>query len=381
MNKFTLESSEIQKKALSGSQITKGKKRNYDMLVFCHLRWGFVYQRPQHIISRLSEKYSILFIEEPIPFAEGEEYQYDIEEISSTLDVLKPKVHHIQDISKVLKTVLGSKSIDIGWFYSSSFSVLIPDFAFGTVIYDCMDELSLFKGAAKELIDQEKFLLAEAEIVFTGGRALYESKVETNPNVHCFPSSVDQKHFEKALTNIPVPEDIKNIPNPIVGYFGVIDERIDLDLLYKTALLLPDISFVMIGPLAKIGEEDLPRASNIHYLGMKSYNELPNYLKVFDIAMMPFALNDATKFISPTKTLEYMAAKVPIISTAIKDVVRYYEHCIPIIDNPEGFKAAILDILNHHPENLTKHYASILANTSWDATVDKMGDLIKQWKI
>ena len=373
------ENSDVENPYLLNNKVKK--HHQYDIIVFCHLRWGFVYQRPQHIISRLSKTNNILFVEEPIPFSKEEEFQYNLEEISESLHVLKPKVSSIKDISKILKRLHPNGSIRMGWFYSAAFGVLIPDFTFDIIVYDCMDELSMFKGAAKELIDQEKFLLANADVVFTGGTALYESKVNTHSNVHCFPSSVDQYHFEKALTALTIPSDIINIEKPIVGYFGVIDERIDMDLLYQTAINLPAVSFVMIGPLAKIGEEDLPRATNIHYLGMKSYEVLPNYLKAFDIAMMPFALNDATRFISPTKTLEYMAAGVPIVSTAIKDVVRHYDDCTYIIENSYDFVKSIHEILYNKTDNREEKYSAILANTSWDSTVEKMGNLIMEIKI
>lgn len=368
----------------SGSSNVKNKSKNthsYDIIVFCHLRWGFVYQRPQHIISRLSQKYNILFVEEPIHYSVGEEKTYDMDVISESLHVFKPKVNSIEEIGQVLKGFLNDNSANIGWFYSPAFSILIPEFDFDTIVHDCMDELSLFKGADSKLIEQEKYLLSKADVVFTGGKALYESKQQKNPNVYCFPSSVDREHFEKSKGNIFVPEDIKNISAPIVGYFGVIDERIDLDLLKTTAHSSPDVSFVMIGPLAKIGEDDLPRASNIHYLGMKSYDELPNYLKVFDIAMMPFALNEATKYISPTKTLEYMAAGKPIISTAIKDVVRDYKDCTYIIKDSEDFVTAINEILDTKKDNRERDYEGILAKTSWNATVEKMEQIIKEQTI
>ncbi|CAN5302710.1 glycosyltransferase family 1 protein [soil metagenome] len=350
----------------------------YNMVVFCHLRWGFVYQRPQHLISRMSEHYKILFVEEPIPFEHpDEENEYLLEVVNDNLHVLKPKVKRIEDIKNVLKPLLKSCELEIGWFYSAAFSPLITSCVFDCVIYDCMDELSLFKGAPAQLVNQEKFLLAEAHIVFAGGKSLYDAKKKIHSNVHCFPSSVDRKHFETAMEDIDIPEDIKNIQKPVVGYFGVIDERIDFTLLQDTARLLPNVGFAMIGPLVKIGEEDLPREKNIYYLGMKSYKQLPHYIKAFDIAMMPFALNDATKFKSPTKTLEYMAAGKPIISTAIKDVVTEYSHCIPIVDTAEEFAATIDNIWRVHQEDYSEEYNNILENTSWDATAAQMFTLIK----
>lgn len=371
----------MEKRTIEVSKISRGKtpkfkskiEANYNMVVFCHLRWGFVYQRPQHLISRLSKHYKILFVEEPIPFEnDEEENEYLMEIVNNNLHILKPKVHSIEGIKNVLNPLLKNSSLEIGWLYSASFSPLLTEFKFDTVVYDCMDELSLFKGAPKELITQEKFLLSEAHVVFTGGKSLFESKNKAHKNAHCFPSSVDRKHFEQAKEEILIPEDIKNIRKPVIGYFGVIDERIDLELLQKTAQLQPDMAFVMIGPLAKIGEEDLPREKNIYYLGMKSYRQLPNYLKAFDIAMMPFALNEATKFISPTKTLEYMAAGKPIVSTAIKDVQRDYSHCISIIDTAENFSQTLEELWKVHQPDVSKDYNDILEKTSWDATAGKM---------
>lgn len=366
-----------EKRKIKNDASEKASGKNYDMLVFCHLRWGFVYQRPQHLISRMAKQYKILLVEEPIGFSKEEENSWELETVQQNLDVLKPKAAGIEGIAKVLHSFLSENTFEVGWFYSAWFSPLLSEFKFDKVVYDCMDELSLFKGAPSELIQQEKFLLSEADIVFTGGKSLYESKSKAHSNVHCFQSSVEREHFEKALMDIPVPDDIQKINMPIVGYFGVIDERIDLGLLHSTALARPNINFVMIGPLAKIGEEDLPREKNIHYLGMKSYKILPNYLKAFDVAMMPFALNDATKYISPTKTLEYMAAGIPIISTAIKDVVRDYSHCIPIVKDAGEFSEELDKILIGSNDGLQKEYEEILKKTSWDNTAASMDKLLK----
>ena len=349
----------------------------YDLIVFCHLRWQFVYQRPQHIISRMAKTMKTLFIEEPIYDSENKN-SGTIIIVDSMLHVLQPNVKDIESIAGIIPDFVRNKNIPFGWFYSPSFSPLIEQLNFETVVYDCMDELSLFKGAPVHLINQEKYLMAQAEIIFTGGKSLYESKKQMHDNVYCFPSSVDEAHFAKALNGIAIPEDIASIQSPIVGYFGVIDERIDLALLHTTALQLPNISFVMIGPLAKIEESDLPKEANIHYLGMKSYDELPHYLKAFSIAMMPFALNDATKYISPTKTLEYMAAGKPIISTKITDVVRDYSSCVSLIETADEFCEAITFLLEKTDRlSLELEYHKILEKTSWDVTANKMKSLIK----
>jgi glycosyltransferase involved in cell wall biosynthesis len=359
--------------------VRKEAPADYDMVVFCHLRWEFVYQRPQHLISRLALKRRVLFIEEPVPFSPGEQNTANVLHVSENLTVLQPQVNSIADIKNILPLYISKRSAEIGWFYSAAFECLLPEFSFNTIVYDCMDELSLFKNAPVALIEQEKKLLSKAGIVFTGGKSLFESKTKLHANVHCFPSSVEQEHFSKSLNGISVPEDIAAIPQPIVGYYGVIDERIDLPLLQQVAMQNPAISFVMIGPLAKIQEEELPRAQNIYYLGMKSYKDLPNYLKAFRIAMMPFAMNESTRFISPTKTLEYMAANKPIISTPVYDVVRDYSHCVNIVKDAGSFTKTLKLLLSEMKTNsFNKKYEKVLSDTSWDATVKKIEKLLTE---
>ncbi len=351
----------------------------YDIIVFSHLRWEFVYQRPQHIISRLGKKYNILFVEEPIATHEEDQRTYHSFIAAPGITVWQPKVKYMSALPAVLKKYLGSEEQNAAWFYSASFIDVFKKLHFNKVVYDCMDELTLFHGAPQELKDQEKQLLDKADIVFTGGKLLYEAKREKHLNVFCFPSSVDMKHFQKALNGIEVPADMR-FKKPIIGYYGVIDERIDYALLRETVALMPDVNFVMIGPVVKVNPADLPQAANLHYLGMKPYALLPHYLKGMDIAMMPFALNPSTKFISPTKTLEYMAAHKPIISTPIYDVIRDYGSFIDIVANAEGFVHVARKILSPAYDagpRMIKSYTTILNNTSWDATVQKMDQLLK----
>jgi glycosyltransferase involved in cell wall biosynthesis len=270
----------------------------------------------------------------------------------------------------------------IVWFYSAMFIDILPRLNASLVVYDCMDELSAFKGAPPQLISKEKQLLTIADVTFTGGKSLFESKKKIADNVYCFPSSVDQKHFEKSLKkDTEIPEDIKHLDKPVVGFYGVIDERIDLELLENIAKAMPEVSFVMIGPVVKINENDLPKQKNIHYLGGKKYQELPAYLKGIDIAMMPFALNESTKFISPTKTLEFMAAYKPIISTPIYDVVRDYKNEVAIVKNTEEFVEAIKKYMNETKAQKTKRVAlmkAVLKRTSWDNTVDQMENIMQE---
>jgi glycosyltransferase involved in cell wall biosynthesis len=346
----------------------------FTMIVFSHLRWNFVYQRPQHILTGLSKMHKILFVEEPVHIPDNENVPAGIFKVSDRITVLQPNTTYTGNLGELLISYLGTNNAQIGWFYSAAFVPVLDHLHFSNVVYDCMDELSLFKGANPLLVEQEKKLLQNAGIVFTGGKSLYEAKKKMHSNVHCFPSSVDTNHFEKALQPIPVPVDMERFSGPVAGYYGVIDERIDLELIRETAQLNPDINFVFIGPLAKISDDDLPRAKNIFYLGMKSYESLPNYLKRFDVAIMPFALNDATKFISPTKTLEFMAAGKPIISTGITDVVRDYSSYIHIVKDAMEFSTALKEIVIHEIKNCD--YTVPLNKTSWEATVQQMQELL-----
>lgn len=353
------------------------KTQTHDLVVFSHLRWEFVTQRPQHIITRIAKKRNVLFVEEPV------DYPTRVFHPNHNLTVLQPHAPEIDSLQfreAVLNELKMNDNLPILWFYSASFVDMLDIVPHSFVVYDCMDELTLFRGAPMDLIRQEKQLLGWADTVFTGGKSLYESKKEFHPNVHCFPSSVDRVHFEKAKDkNTTVPEDLQSLKHPIVGYIGVIDERIDIELLGKIAAKIPDVSFVMIGPVVKINPDDLPKQNNIHYLGQKNYEELPSYLKGIDIAMMPFALNEATKFISPTKTLEFIAANKPIISTPIYDVVRDYKDVVKIIRDEKQFEEAVQDLLTEtefEEDARIKNYDTILEKTSWDETVSKMEKII-----
>jgi glycosyltransferase involved in cell wall biosynthesis len=363
---------------------SKDKK---DIVIFSHLRWDFVTQRPQHIATRLGKDRKILFVEEPIEFENEDLGSANVVKVNENITVIQPKIsakNFSKELSPLVNFYLSKWGIiePILWFYSASFVDVVDSVDHSLLVYDCMDELSAFKGASKNLIAQEKKLLNLSDVVFTGGKSLYESKRKHNINTHCFPSSVEKYHFEKAYDLATVfPPDIERIPKPVVGFYGVIDERIDLNLLEKVARKMPYVSFVMIGPVAKIKESSLPKASNIYYLGEKSYEELPNYLKAFEIAMMPFAINRATEFISPTKTLEFMAARKSIISTPVYDVVRDYQRVVEIAEDATEFEQAIKNYLTESQnEKKTRETLQdyVIEKTSWDKTVLEMEKIIER---
>jgi UDP-galactopyranose mutase len=356
-----------------------------DLICFSHLRWDFVWQRPQHLLSRAAADRRVWFVEEPRE-ADGDA-RLQVTPVNDRLAVVVPHLpaglspeescHAQRDLLAAWWRDRGFES-PLLWYYTPMALAFTRTLAAGVVVYDCMDELSLFKGAPPSLRGLEAELLERADLVFTGGVSLYESKKHQHPSVHACPSSVDKSHFMQARNGqLPPPADQAGIPGPRVGFFGVIDERLDIELVGRLAELRPQYHFVLLGPVVKIDPAMLPVAPNLHYLGMKKYDELPAYLAGWDVAMLPFARNDATRFISPTKTPEYLAAGCPVVSTSITDVIRPYgvQQLARIADDPQEFADAIDASLVDGPERLERADA-FLANMSWDRTWQGMQALI-----
>jgi glycosyltransferase involved in cell wall biosynthesis len=356
------------------------------MVVFCHLRWDFVYQRPQHLLSRLAKFYRVLVVEEPI-FHEGESFLKTYSP-SANITVMQPHtpVHapgfhddQFEAIGSLLADVLPRNEKPVVWFYTPMALPLLKLIEPSLVVYDCMDELSAFKNAPAQLLQRERDLLDAADIVFTGGPSLYQAKRERHANVHCFSSSVDIAHFSKALDRSQAHPSQHSLAQPRLGYYGVIDERFDTELLRAIADARPDWQIVMVGPVVKIDPASLPRNPNIHYMGQATYDELPAYLAAWQVCLMPFALNESTKFISPTKVLEYMAAELPIVSTDITDVTQPYGHIVSIAHSPQEFVDACdqaLALSADGRERMIEAMRSVVKATSWDTTAQQMFELM-----
>jgi UDP-galactopyranose mutase len=285
-------------------------------------------------------------------------------------------------LKRLLDAHVGSvRGTLIAWYYTPMMLPFSKHITPDLTVYDAMDELSKFKFAPEHLLSYEQELIDRADIVFTGGSSLFEAKKDRHENVHCFPSSVDRAHFCKARGGLFDPADQEDLPKPRLGFYGVFDERFDTELLDKVAEMRPSWSFVMVGPVVKISEEDLPKRPNIHYLGPKTYAELPAYLSGWDVALMPFAMNESTQFISPTKTPEYLAGGKPVVSTPVRDVVRHYGQLegVKIASTPEEFVAACDAALElaHSPESGWLAEADLmLSASSWDTTQARMAGLV-----
>ncbi len=367
-----------------GAPIGEGAKPL--LVCFSHLRWNFVMQRPQHLLTRAARWADVLFVEEPLFGA-----AHDAIDVAER-DGVRVAVPHLVDgrsheavttaLAHLVEALLAQdRAPRVLWYYTPAAVAFTRTLPRSLTIYDNMDELSAFHGASRDLLDLERALLEAADLVFTGGWSLHEAKRSRHRAVHCFPSSVDAAHFSRARDgHQPDPPDQAPLPRPRLGFFGVIDERMDMAFLAGFAALRPDWHFVMLGPVVKIDPASLPRAPNIHWLGMKAYAELPGYMARWDLAFMPFALNEATRFISPTKTPEFLAGGLPVVSTAVPDVVRAYggdEGFVTIVASPpDAALAATTMMAGAGPDWLARVDARLAAG-SWDETWAGMRALIE----
>jgi UDP-galactopyranose mutase len=362
------------------------------MVTFSHLRWDFVFQRPQHLMSRFAKTRRVFFVEEPILHDAPYTPALHVSRCEKTgVIVLVPHLaRHLSRFAteEAQRTLLNKFCQEntikrpIAWYYTPELYGYSKTLETAAIIYDCMDELANFRFASEQLPLLERDLMRHADLVFTGGKSLYEAKLPLHPHVHCFPSSVDREHFSAARDpKVATPADQANIPHPRLGYYGVIDERVDFSLIAAVAEAKPDWNIVLVGPLAKVSVDELPQARNIHHLGGKTYQELPQYLAGWDVALMPFAINEATRFISPTKTPEYLAGGKPVVSTPITDVVRQYGKLkgVKIAHTPSGFVDCCEEALALKSDSTWLAEAdAVLGNLSWDRTFGRMNALIER---
>lgn len=379
----------INQKTEQSKTIERSLDAVYDLVCLSHLRWDFVYQRPQHLMTRFARERRVFFIEEPV-FVNDQMAQLNISTRDGGVRVVVPylpKGLSEEEINAVQRMLINELFIEreisdhVLWYYTPMAMTFTEHLSPLAIVYDCMDELSAFRGAPLAMREQEAVLLNRADVVLTGGQSLYEAKRNRHSNIHPFPSSIDAAHFAQARKIKDDPADQADIPHPRIGFSGVIDERMDTALLDHLAESRPAWHLIMVGPVVKIDPADLPRRPNIHYLGGKKYEELPAYLAGWDVALLPFALNESTRFISPTKTPEYLAAGKPVVSTPINDVVRPYGEMklVHIAESGDEFVAAIEAALgkkSEYPEWLLE-VDDFLSRTSWDQTWLSMDELIE----
>ncbi len=366
------------------------------IVVHSHLRWDFVWQRPQQLFSRFAQSRDVLFLEEPIFLDDAVRPSLEITNPVARVHRAIPRLPgayreseaamHMAVRSLVLAAIAptgelaGRFDAPIQWFYTPMPApTMIGAFNESAVVYDCMDELAQFKFAPSELVQRERFLLARADVVFAGGVALAQSKSRFHDNVHFFGCGVDAEHFSAARSEEtrthPLLDDVTS---PVLGYYGVIDERLDYVLIAKLAEQMPDATIVMVGPVVKVDPRELPRHANIRWLGQQQYEQLPSFSKKFDVCLMPFAINKATEYINPTKTLEYMATGKPIVSTPIADVVRNFTPIVAVAETVDEYVAAVQDALVNPRPELRARGIERTKSASWEGITADMSRLMNE---
>jgi glycosyltransferase involved in cell wall biosynthesis len=371
------------------SQDCAASPNNYPIIVHSHLGWDWVWQRPQQFLSRLSRNHRILFVEAPVAARDTDLAQKTLREIPEfpNIVVLQTKIpawrwsdgvwvdnERRRIVQSVLAGPLGkSFQSPVQWFYDpmavTAFAGHLNERA---IVYDCMDELSLFRGAPPELVQRERELLAMADVVFAGGPKIWEAKRVLNRNCFSFGCGVENEHFGKARNPLLVsPPDVAQLPGPIFGYIGVVDERIDYDLLKKLAAATSG-SVIVVGPWTKVDPATFPQRANLHWLGGRDYGELPAYAKKFDVCLMPFAMNEATRFINPTKALEYMATGRPIVSTPVEDVVRQFSEVVLVGRDHEMFIRECRRCARQPDRGRCERGVAMALRNSWETIVGQL---------
>jgi UDP-galactopyranose mutase len=356
-----------------------------DLVCLTHLRWSWGYQRPQHLMTRAARDRRVRVFEEP--FEGAPRPVLDVTGPAHNVLVGTPRLPGgltAAERTSVLRDLLDTWLLREGvrdftlWYYTPMALPFAAHLDAACVVYDCMDELSGFAGAPSELGSLEQQLFSRCDIVFTGGHSLHDAKRRHHREVHAVPSSVDVTHFRRARGIPREPQDQASIPRPRLGYCGVIDERIDLELLRAVSSARPSWQFVFVGPVTKIDPSSLPQGPNLHYLGGRPYDDLPSYLSGWDVALLPFAHNESTRFISPTKTPEYLAAGRRVVSTSVRDVVRMFGESgfLGFGDTPAEFMAAVEAALGKVDPRWQERVDHYLALQSWDRTWARMQALM-----
>ena len=358
------------------------------IVVHSHLRWDFVWQRPQQILTRLARHHPVAFVEEPM-FGDDDAHVVISAPHRNVVRVV-PMLPHAargevdrqgETVARMLEEAFDQHPLlrrrfdeAIEWFYTPMAArTMLGRLGPVGVVYDCMDELAQFRGAPADLAERERELLAHADTVFTGGPQLYARKSRHHRNVHLFGCGVDADHYAKARdATTALPADVAGLPHPVFGYFGVVDERLDYALIAALADAAPQGSVVIVGPTAKVDPAELPRRPNLHWLGQRAYADLPAYTKAFDVCLMPFALNSATENINPTKTLEYMAAGKPVVSTAVADVVRQFTSIVDVGHDHREFIALAMRAAGAPDAHRLARGIERARSATWDAIVDAM---------
>jgi glycosyltransferase involved in cell wall biosynthesis len=239
------------------------------------------------------------------------------------------------------------------------------------VIYHCVDEFSQFAGAGPEIAELERELIERSDLVITCSEPLREAKSRINPNTVLVRHGVEHAHFAKALDDDTViPDDVRDLPRPIIGFYGLVAEWVDLEAMERVAGAFPEGSLVIVGEINNARIDSLERLPNVHFLGRKPYSQLPGYCKAFDVALLPFVKNDLTENANPLKLREYLAAGLPVVATNIPEARALAKSGVLLAHTPADFPPLVGRALQTRGPDRARSEA--MARESWD---DKVAEI------
>jgi glycosyltransferase involved in cell wall biosynthesis len=236
-------------------------------------------------------------------------------------------------------------------------------------VYYCSDDWSKFKHLnGAEIATAEQDLLRKVDLVFATAQSLVDSRIGVNPETHLARHGVDKEFFATALLPVTaIPPDIASIPQPIIGFFGLLQEWVDLELLEQLAARHPNWSIVLIGS-AVVDVSSLKKYPNVHLLGQRSYAQLPGYCKAFSVGLIPFKLNELVRHVNPLKLREYLAAGLPVVSTVLPEVQKYSEFCVAA-KTPDEFEQAVAQAIAADSAEMRQKRSASVEPESWRARV------------
>ncbi len=342
--------------------------------------WGFMFQRPQQLMTLFSEDFKIGYINPPVTSKPALSYEEVIRKytdiINPNLIVLKPRIPKILNhsaASRYYVELLKNFSLEFGfkdiilWICLPQFEYLCGQLDEKLVIYDCQDDYASFSWTPDTTREYDQRLTEKADIVITVSGPMQKTKKKINPLSFLVPNGCDLQHFNSATKILGIPTDILNIRKPRVGFVGAVCEWIDFRLITELAEKEPDWSIVMVGPVRRNIKP--PHLPNTHYLGLKRYHILPNYIRQFDVCSIPFDQNSTiSKNSCPIKLFEYMASGKPVVSTNLP-AVNFAKRVIEIAADSEDFHCKVNRLLKETSFDAAQRQAKQIslarANTWW----------------
>jgi glycosyltransferase involved in cell wall biosynthesis len=275
----------------------------------------------------------------------------------------------------MLRWRLGLREFDL-WTFLPNVADYLGTLGERLSVYYCVDEWSLFSYLDEQgTRTAETALLNKVDVCFAINHALADAKRAVNPTTYVSPHGVDHEVFARALDPATaLPADVTTLPRPIVGFYGTIQDWVDLDLIARLATNHPDWSLVLLGQIM-VDVEPLRRLPNVHLLGRKPHAELPAYCKAFDVGLIPYRISERMTFVNPIKLREYLSAGVPVVSTAVPEVARYPDLCA-VAANADQFEQAVITALADTSPPARAARSAAMRTETWSARVDQVSRTI-----